>query len=72
MKRPITTILVLLALLVGYWAWPFFELRALAGAVQAGDVTAINEKIILAFAVLLPSRLSALICALQVGLRLAR
>src|SRR6516164_5156004 len=45
MKPPITTILVLLALLVGYWAWPFFELRALAGAVQAGDVTAINEKI---------------------------
>jgi hypothetical protein len=45
MKRSTTTILVLLALLVGYWAWPFFELRALARAVQAGDVTAINEKI---------------------------
>src|SRR6516162_1764078 len=37
--------LLLLVLLMGYWAWPFFELRALAGAVQAGDVTAINEKI---------------------------
>jgi hypothetical protein len=37
--------LLLLVLLIGYWAWPFFGLRALAGAVQAGDVTAINEKI---------------------------
>jgi hypothetical protein len=45
MKRLIPTILVLLALLVGYWAWPFFELRALAAAVQAGDVTAINEEV---------------------------
>jgi hypothetical protein len=45
MKRLISTILVLLALLVGYWAWPFFELRALAAAVQAGDVTAINEEV---------------------------
>jgi Protein of unknown function (DUF2939) len=45
MKRLIPAILVLLALLVGYWAWPFFELRALAAAVQAGDVTAINEEV---------------------------
>jgi hypothetical protein len=45
MKRLIPTILVLLALLVGYWAWPFFELRALAAAAQAGDVTAINEEV---------------------------
>ena len=37
--------LLLLVLLIGYWAWPFFGLRALAGAVEAGDVTAINEKI---------------------------
>ena len=35
--------LLLLVLLIGYWAWPFFGLRALAGAVQAGDVTAINR-----------------------------
>ena len=45
MKRFIPTILVLLALLVGYWAWPFFDLRALAAALQAGDVTAINEEV---------------------------
>ena len=45
MKRFLSAFLVVLALLVGYWAWPFFDLRALAGAVQAGDVTAINEKI---------------------------
>ena len=45
MKRSIPAFLLLLVLLVGYWAWPFLGLRALAGAVQAGDVTAINEKI---------------------------
>jgi hypothetical protein len=32
-------------LLLGYWAWPFFALRALASALQTGDVTAINEKV---------------------------
>src|SRR6516225_6701150 len=45
MKRFIPTFLVLLALLVGYWAWPFFDLRALAAALQAGDVAAINEEV---------------------------
>src|SRR6516164_127318 len=45
MKRFMPTFLVLLALLVGYWAWPFFDLRGLAAAVQAGDVTAINEEV---------------------------
>ena len=45
MKRFIPAFLVLLALLVGYWAWPFFDLRALAAALQAGDVTAINEEV---------------------------
>jgi hypothetical protein len=45
MKRSIPAFLLLLVLLVGYWAWPFLGLRALAGAVQAGDVTAINERI---------------------------
>jgi hypothetical protein len=45
MKRSILAFLLLLVLLVGYWAWPFFGLRALVEAVQAGDVTAINEKI---------------------------
>jgi hypothetical protein len=43
MKRSILTFLLLLVLLVGYWAWPFFGLRTLAGAVQVGDVAAINE-----------------------------
>ena len=45
MKRFVPAFLVLLALLVGYWAWPFFDLRALAAALQAGDVTAINEEV---------------------------
>jgi hypothetical protein len=45
MKRFIPAFLLLLALLVGYWAWPFFELRALAAALQARDVTAINEDV---------------------------
>jgi hypothetical protein len=43
MKRFIPAFLVLLALLVGYWAWPFFGLRVLAAALQTGDVRAINE-----------------------------
>ena len=45
MKRAIPTVLVLFALLVGYWTWPFLALRGLAAAVQAGDVTAINEEV---------------------------
>jgi hypothetical protein len=45
MKRFIPAFLILLALLVGYWAWPFFDLRALAAALRAGDVTAINEEV---------------------------
>jgi hypothetical protein len=45
MKRFIPVFLLLLVLLVGYWAWPFFGLRALGEAVQVGDVTAINEEI---------------------------
>src|SRR5215472_619190 len=45
MGRSIPTFVLLLALLVGYWAWPLLGLGTLAGAVQAGDVTAINEKI---------------------------
>ncbi len=43
MKRFLPTFLVVLALLAGYWAWPFVDLRALAAALEAGDVTAINE-----------------------------
>ena len=45
MKRFVPAFLLLLVLLIGYWAWPFFGLRALAAAVQAGDVTAINEEV---------------------------
>ena len=45
MKRFIPAFLLLLVLLVGYWAWPFFGLRALADAVQIGDVKAINQEI---------------------------
>jgi hypothetical protein len=45
MKRFVPTFLILLALLVGYWTWPFFALRVLAAALQAGDVTTINEKV---------------------------
>jgi hypothetical protein len=45
MKRFVPAFLVLLALLVGYWAWPFFDLRALGTALQAGDLAAINEEV---------------------------
>jgi hypothetical protein len=45
MKRFIPAFLLLLVLLIGYWAWPFFGLRVLADALRAGDVTAINEEI---------------------------
>jgi hypothetical protein len=45
MKRFIPAFLLLLVLLIGYWAWPFFGLRALAEAVQVGDVKEINEQI---------------------------
>jgi hypothetical protein len=45
MKRFIPAFLILLAILIGYWAWPFFALRALAAALQAGDMPAINEEV---------------------------
>src|SRR5262252_1019845 len=45
MKRFIPIILVLLGLLIAYWAWPFLELRALAAALRAGNVTAINKEV---------------------------
>ena len=45
MKRSVPAFLLLLVLLIGYWAWPFFELRALAAALQVGDVRAINEEV---------------------------
>jgi hypothetical protein len=45
MKRFILAFLLLLVLLIGFSAWPFFGLRALAAALQAGDVAAINEEV---------------------------
>jgi hypothetical protein len=45
MNRFIGTFLVLLALLVGYWAWPFFALRGLAADLQARNAAAVNEKV---------------------------
>jgi DUF2939 family protein len=37
--------LLLLVLLVGYWAWPFFTLRALAADLQARNATAVSEEV---------------------------
>jgi hypothetical protein len=45
MKRLFPLFLLLLISLVGYWAWPFLGLRALGAALQAGDMTAINEEV---------------------------
>jgi Protein of unknown function (DUF2939) len=45
MKRLIPALLLLLVLLAGYLAWPFLELRALGAALQARDVTQLNEQV---------------------------
>jgi hypothetical protein len=45
MKRFIPAFFILLAFLVGYWAWPFFDLRALVAALETGNVPAINEEV---------------------------
>jgi hypothetical protein len=45
MKRFIPTFLVLLGLLVGYWAWPLFALRGLAADLQARNAAAVNEEV---------------------------
>jgi hypothetical protein len=37
--------LLLLVLLVGYWAWPFFALRGLAADLQARNAAAVNEEV---------------------------
>lgn len=37
--------LLLVALLLAYWAWPFFGLRALAADLQARDAAALSEKV---------------------------
>jgi Protein of unknown function (DUF2939) len=38
-------VLVFAVLLVGYWAWPFVELRALAAALQAHNATALSKQV---------------------------
>jgi hypothetical protein len=43
MKRFIFALPLFMGLLVGYWAWPFFGLRALAAALQTRDKAALSE-----------------------------
>ncbi len=45
MKRFISAFLLLLVLLVGYWVWPFFGLKALGAAVQTGNATVLSEQV---------------------------
>jgi hypothetical protein len=45
MKQFISAFLLLLILLVGYWVWPFFGLKALGAAVQTGNATALSEQV---------------------------
>ena len=45
MKRFTLASLLLLVLLVGYWAWPFIGLRALATAIQTHNVAALNDQV---------------------------
>jgi Protein of unknown function (DUF2939) len=45
MKQFISAFLLLLILLVGYWVWPFFGLKALGVAVQTGNATALSEQV---------------------------
>jgi hypothetical protein len=42
-KRFTLAVLVFTVLLVGYWAWPFVELRAVAAALQAHSAAALSE-----------------------------
>ena len=43
MKRFIFALPLFVGLLVAYWAWPFFGLRALAAALQTRDKAALSE-----------------------------
>jgi hypothetical protein len=43
MKRFIFALPLFVGLLVGYWAWPFFGLRALAAALQTRNAAALSE-----------------------------
>jgi Protein of unknown function (DUF2939) len=44
-KRFTLAVLVFTALLVGYWAWPFVGLRAIAAALQAHNAAALSEQV---------------------------
>ena len=45
MKRFTLAFLLFVVLLVGYWAWPFVGLRALAAALQAHNAAALSEQV---------------------------
>jgi Protein of unknown function (DUF2939) len=44
-KRFTLAVLVFTVLLVGYWAWPFVGLRAIAAALQAHNAAALSEQV---------------------------
>jgi hypothetical protein len=44
-KRFTLAVLVFTVLLVGYWAWPFVELRAVAAALQAHSAAALSKQV---------------------------
>jgi hypothetical protein len=44
-KRFTAAFLLFVVLLVGYWAWPLVELRALAATLQARNVAALSEQV---------------------------
>lgn len=45
MKKTIAVVVLLLALWVGYLAWPFVSLLAVVRAAESGDVAAIQERV---------------------------
>jgi hypothetical protein len=45
MKRFILALLLLAILFLGYWAWPFIGLRALAADLQTRNAVALSEEV---------------------------
>jgi len=45
MKRVILSFVVLAALLIGYWVWPFVGLRAIAADLQNRDAVALTKDV---------------------------
>ena len=45
MKRVILAFVVLAALLIGYWVWPFIGLRAIAADLQNRDAAALTKDV---------------------------